>query len=583
VKKEIEIFLNSTHDAVIAINNNEIITIFNKAAEKLTEIRARDAINKKVVDVIKTTRLPIVLETGESELNQIQMLLDTEIITNRKPVYNDDGKIIGAIAVFRDISEVKELVEKITDLRSIKNTLKAIIESTQDAISVVDEKGYGMMINPAYTRLTGFTMDDVIGSYCTKDVASGESVHLKVLESKKPVSGARLRVGPQKKEVLVEAAPIIVNGELRGSVAVIHDLTEINRLLNELDEAKSIIRNLEAKYCFDDIIGEDFKFKKIIKKAKAAASTPATVILRGESGVGKELFAHAIHNESKRKNNQFVRVNCAALSESLLESELFGYVSGAFTGANKDGKIGLFEKADRGTIFLDEIGEMKISTQVKLLRVLQEREIVRVGGTKSISVDVRIISATNKNLEEEIKKGNFRKDLYYRLNVVPIDIIPIREHIEDVDLIVHKLIIKYNQEYGRSVQSISKNAINEIKKYNWPGNVREIENYIGRTIINMDFNDEIIEHKHLPLINVSNINIIDTSGIELDTLELKCINLKEASQEFERKYILNVLKKNGNNRILTAKELQISERSLYYKISKYEIEKQHATNCANSK
>jgi transcriptional regulator with PAS, ATPase and Fis domain len=199
MKKEIELFLDSTHDAVIAINEEEIITIFNRAAEKLTQISAKEAIGKPVSEVILTTRLPLVLERGNPELNQIQSLLDTEIITNRKPVYNDQGKIIGAIAVFRSISEVKSLVEKITNLKEIKNTLKAIIESTQDAISVVDADGYGMMINPAYTRLTGYTQEDVIGSYCTKDLASGESVHLRVLKTRKTVSGVRLKVGPKKK------------------------------------------------------------------------------------------------------------------------------------------------------------------------------------------------------------------------------------------------------------------------------------------------------------------------------------------------------------------------------------------------
>jgi PAS domain S-box-containing protein len=569
VKKEIELFLNSIHDAVIAIDKDAVITIFNKAAEELTKIKAKDAINKKVSDVIETTRLPLVLKTGESELNQLQLLLDTEIITNRKPVYNDEGEIIGAIAVFRNVSEVKELIEKITNLRSIQNTLKAIIESTQDAISVVDENGYGMMINRAYTRLTGYTTEDIIGLYCTKDLASGESVHLEVLKTKKPVSGAKLRVGPQRKEVIVEAAPIIVNGKLKGSVAVIHDVTEINRLISELDQAKSIIRSLEAKYTFDDIIGKDTKFMRIIKKAKATATTPATIMLRGESGVGKELFAHAIHNKSKRKNNQFVRVNCAALSDSLLESELFGYEPGAFTGANKDGKIGLFEKAHHGTIFLDEIGEIKKSTQVKLLRVVQEREIVRVGGTKAIEVDVRIISATNKNLEQEVENGNFRKDLYYRLNVVPINIIPLREHIEDIDLIVHKLIVKYNQEYGRNVQTISLKAIGKMKLYDWPGNVRELENFIGRMMININLQDEIIELKHLPSLGIVSNEVYENEVIEKKTCIKKYDNLKEASNEFEKIYIMTILKENNNNRIVTARELQISERSLYYKISKY--------------
>lgn len=571
MKKEIELFLNSIHDSVIAIDRNAIITIFNKAAEELTKIKAKDAINKKISDVIKTTRLPLVLKTGKSELNQLQLLLDTEIITNRKPVYNDEGEIIGAIAVFRNVGEVKELIEKITNLRSIQNTLKAIIESTQDAISVVDENGYGMMINRAYTRLTGYTTDDIIGLYCTKDLASGESVHLEVLKTRKSVSGAKLRVGPQKKEVIVEAAPIMVNGELKGSVAVIHDVTEINRLISELDQAKSIIRSLEAKYTFDDIIGKDTEFMKIIKKAKATATTPATIMLRGESGVGKELFAHAIHNKSRRKNNQFIRVNCAALSDSLLESELFGYEPGAFTGANKNGKIGLFEKAHHGTIFLDEIGEIKKSTQVKLLRVVQEREIVRVGGTKAVEVDVRIISATNKNLEQEVKNGNFRKDLYYRLNVVPINIIPLREHIEDMDLIVHKLIIKYNQEYGRNVQTVSSKAIEKLKRYDWPGNVRELENFIGRMMININLQDEIIELRHLPLLVTATNEFYEKEIIERNIDNKKYDSLKNASNEFEKKYIIWRLKENNNNRIMTAKELQISERSLYYKISKYRI------------
>lgn len=571
MKKEIELFLDSTHDAVIAVNKEAIITIFNKAAEKLTQLNAKDVINKKIVDVIETTRLPIVLENGKPELNQLQSLLDTEIITNRKPVYNDSGEIIGAIAVFRDVGEVKTLIDKITNLKSLKNTLRAIIDSTQDAISVVDENGYGMMINPAYTRLTGYTSEDIIDKYCTADLSSGESVHLKVLKTGKSVSGIRLRVGPQNKEVIVEAAPIMVNGKLKGSVAVIHDLTEINRLINELDQAKSIIRNLEAKYTFEDIIGDSPKFKKIIRKAKATATTPATIILRGESGVGKELFAHAIHNKSRRKNNQFVRVNCAALNKNLLESELFGYESGAFTGANKKGKIGLFEKANGGTIFLDEIGEIEKNTQVKLLRVLQEREIIRVGGTKPIVVDVRIISATNKNLELEVEKGNFRKDLYYRLNVVPINIIPLREHISDIDLLVHKLIIKYNQEYGRNVNSISKKALEEIKKYSWPGNVRELENFIGRTIINMNFQDTIIKFKHLPLLGLLNDEKIKTEIVEKEIFSKKFDNLKDATNNFEKRYIISLLKENDNNRSKTAKALEISERSLYYKIKKYNI------------
>lgn len=570
MKKEIELFLDSTHDGVIAVNKDETITIFNKAAEDLTQIDRRDAINKNIKNVIPTTRLPLVLATGKSELNQKQPLGNIEIVTNRKPVINDKGEIVGAIAVFREITEIKKLAEEITNLKEIQSMLKAIFEATQDAISVVDQDGYGVLINPAYTRLTGYTEKDIIGEFCTKDLHEGESVHLKVLETKKPISGVKLRVGPNKREVIVEAAPIIVDGELRGSVGVLHDLTEINHLINELNQAKSIIRSLEAKYTFDDIIGRNEKFLKIIKKAKAAATTPATIILRGESGIGKELFAHAIHNKSKRKHNKFIRVNCAALSDSLLESELFGYESGAFTGASKKGKVGFFEQADGGTIFLDEIGEVNKSTQVKLLRVLQEKEILRVGATKPTKVDVRLISATNKNLEKEVQEGNFRKDLYYRLNVIPINIPPLREHMEDIEPIVNHLIVKYNQEYGRHIEIVSTQAMQIIKNYQWPGNVRELENYIGRAIINMELGEQVIKQKHLPNINqINKKELVEQNEV---SYELDAVELKKAKALFERQHIIKVLKANGHNRKKTAKALDITERSLYYKIKKYEID-----------
>jgi len=211
-------------------------------------------------------------------------------------------------------------------------------------------------------------------------------------------------------------------------------------------QAKQIIRNLEAKYTFDDIVGSSEILLNAVEKAKIAAETPATVIIRGESGTGKELFAHAIHNASNRRYAQFVRVNCAAISENLLESELFGYEEGAFTGASKGGKVGLFEKANGGTIFLDEIGELSLNTQAKLLRVLQEKEILRVGSNKPKAIDVRIISATNVDLENAILEKKFRQDLYYRLNVVPIDIPPLRKHKSDIPDMVKHLINKYNQE-----------------------------------------------------------------------------------------------------------------------------------------
>ncbi len=574
MKREIELILDSTHDAMIAVDNRGIITIYNAAAGRLTSKLPEDVIGKHIGEVVETTRLPYILETGESELNRKQMLGEIEIVTNRMPVKNEIGQVIGAIAVFRDITEIHALAEEITNLKEMQYMLEAILNATQDAISVVNQDAVGWLINPAYTRLTGYTEKDIIGKPSTVDLAEGESVHLKVLETKEPVKGMYHRVGPSKKEVMTEAAPIIVDGQLRGSVAVIHDLTEINKLISELNQAKQIIRNLEAKYTFDDIIGDSELMNATVAKARLAAETPATIVLRGESGTGKELFAHAIHNASDRKFSQFVRVNCAAISENILESELFGYVEGAFTGASKGGKIGLFEQADGGTIFLDEIGEISLTMQAKLLRVLQEKEIVRVGGTKPITVDVRIISATNVDLEKAVFDGTFRKDLYYRLNVFPIQIPALRNHKDDIGELIRFLISKYNQEYGRHVRDISDLAMEHMESYDWPGNVRELENYIGRAMINMRMIETTLDRYHMPAFQT---NIAEMSPeIHLDRFEIPDIpegerKLSVHLEIVEKRHILSVLRSNDDNREQTAKDLGVSLRSLYYKLKKYGI------------
>jgi len=460
MKRELELILDSTHDAMIAVDIEGVITLYNKAAEKLTNFYAKDVLGKKIVDVIKNTRLPHIMVSGEAELDQKQQLGNTEIITNRMPVRDKEGHIIGAIAVFRDISEVARLAEKITNLKQMRTMLEAIINATQDAISVVDENGRGTLINPAYSRLTGYYEEDIIGKLSTVDLGDdGESIHLEVLRKKKPVTGLKFNVGLSRRDLYVSAAPIYENGELKGSVAVLQDFTETRRLSRELDQARQIIRNLEAKYTFEDIKGDNPVIINAIEKAKLAANTPATVLLQGESGTGKELFAHAIHNASDRKHSKFVRVNCMAINEGILESELFGYSGGAFTGALKSGKAGYFEMTDGGTIFLDEIGEISLATQAKLLRVLQEKEVVRVGDSKVVPVDVRVIAATNVDLEKAIEDKSFRKDLYYRLNVIPIKTPALREHKDDIKILIMSILHKQNQVFGRSVKDLSDEAL----------------------------------------------------------------------------------------------------------------------------
>ncbi|MHB8171973.1 MAG: sigma-54 interaction domain-containing protein [Thermincolia bacterium] len=583
-KQELNVILNSTHDGMVAVNVKGIVTIFNVAAEKITGLKAEILIGRLASEVIPNTRLHIILQTGKTELNQQQKMGLTTIVTNRVPVRDEDGKIKGAVAIFRDISEIINLAEEITNLKQMKTLLSAVINSTQDAISVVDENGMGIMINPAYTRMTGLTEADVINRPATVDIAEGESTHYQVLRTRKSVRGVRLKVGPNKREVMVNVAPIIVDGKLKGSVGVIHDISEIRKLTDELETARRIIRQLEAKYSFDDIVGSSDEIMAASEQAVRTAATPATVLLRGESGTGKELFAHAIHNASQRYRGKFIRVNCAALTESLLASELFGYEEGAFTGASKGGKVGLFEEANGGTIFLDEIGDVSLSIQAKLLRVLQEKEIIRVGGTKSISVDARAIAATNANLEQKIKEGTFREDLYYRLNVVPIFIPPLRRRKADIPGLAYFLIGKFNQEYGRKVERVQPQVMEILAQYHWPGNIRELENVLGRAIINMRYNEDTIMIYHLPALGKH--SVLPRPELQAESWNVSAgegglgtalmgdygsQTLEEMMDQVEKQIILKVMEQCGGNKTLAARKLNIAIRSLYYKLEKHGV------------
>ncbi|MGB4515021.1 MAG: sigma-54-dependent Fis family transcriptional regulator [Bacillota bacterium] len=569
--EELEVILNSTHDGMVAVDSSGIITVFNAAAGKLMNVEPEDMIGRVAEEVIPNTRLHIVLKTGQEELNQKQVLGDVTIICNRMPVRDKGGVIIGAVSVFRDITDVMCLAEEITNLKHIQGLLEAIIDSTEDAISVVDENGIGILINPAYTRLTGLVEEDVIGKPATIDIAEGESVHMKVLRTGRPVRGARLKVGPGRREVMVHAAPVFVGNELKGSVAAIHDLTDIRRLTEELDSARRLLRTLQAKYTFDDIIAVSKGMALAVEQARRVSSTPATVLLRGESGTGKELFAHAIHNASLRRHKQFVRVNCTAISSTLFEAELFGYEDGAFTGAKRGGKRGLFEEADGGTIFLDEIGELPLSLQAKLLRILHEKEIVRVGGTQAVPVDVRIIAATNTDLEKAVKEGRLREDLYYRLNVVPIFIPPLRERIEDLPFLCQILIRKFNQAYGRNVTRISREAIEALSTYDWQGNVRELENVLSRAMINMHYRDVEILPEHLPALDKMGSRFGYTQPRPANEQKGAAKELRDAVKDAEISAITRALETAGGNKRIAADILGISIRNLYYKLKRYNI------------
>ncbi|TDL93058.1 sigma-54-dependent transcriptional regulator [Vibrio vulnificus] len=568
---KMDLILNTTSEGMVVIDHEGFIIMFNDSAERASDTKREDVIGRHIKDFIPSTGLLRVMQTNQKEVNQeITLSNGMELITTRIPLVNADKEVIGAFAVFRNKMEAVQLAEQITDLKEIQTMLQAIIQSSDEAISVVDDQGRGLLINPAYTRITGLTKTQVIGKPASIDIYEGESMHMKVLQTKKPVRGVNMRVGPKHKEVIVNVAPIIVDGCLKGSVGVIHDVSEIQALTHELNRARQIIRTLQAKYSFDDIIGASEEMKLPIEQAKLSARTPATVLLRGESGTGKELFAHAIHNASDRKFNKFVRVNCAAISESLLESELFGYDEGAFTGASRGGKVGFFEEANQGSIFLDEIGELPANIQAKLLRVLQEKEIVRVGGTKPIPINVRVIAATNINLEQAIANGSFREDLYFRLNRMPIFIAPLRKRKEDLRELAEHLINKINQEYGRSIEGITAAAIHKMQIYNWPGNVRELENILGRAIIFMKLNETIIDIHHIP-------DFIEEIPLKQEKLLMKLSGyvsgkpLSEIIDQYEAEIIQQAFHTHKGNKTLTAKALGISVRNLYYKMEKLKL------------
>ncbi|WP_313894360.1 sigma 54-interacting transcriptional regulator [Psychrobacillus sp.] len=556
-KKMQELIFNSIEEGMISVNPLGIVNFFNKSASRMTNVRVEDAIGKHVNTVISHSELPRTFETGHVELNQ-ELILEsgTKIVTSRYPMINDEGKKIGAFAVFKDITEVVRLAEEITNLTDIQTMLEAIIHSSDDAISVVDEEGKGILINPAYTRITGFSEEEVIGKPATADISEGESIHLKVLQTQKPIRGVNLRVGRQEKDVIVNVAPIIVNNHLKGSVGVIHDMTEIRSLMKELDHARTLIRTLESPYLFEDIHGDSEVIKFAIEQARLAASVPITVFLRGEIGSGKELFAHAIHSESNRKFNKFIRVNCSSLEEHLLERELFGYEESGISYP------GLFDAAVSGTLFFDEVGELAKKTQAKLLRVLRESSILRVGGTKPIPVDVRIIAASSLNIEKAMREGTFREDFYFQLNRMPIHVPSLRERKEDIPIIVEHLLVNLNKEYGRNIEGLSKSASESLLLYEWPGNVREIENVMSRTMIFMQSTDRIIEEHHLP-------KLITVHATEDDDQVIG--TLAEQMDEMEKKVLLNALRVCEGNKSQTAKKLNISLRTLYYKLEKYNL------------
>ena len=344
---------------------------------------------------------------------------------------------------------------------------------------------------------------------------------------------------------------------------ILAKIERITQLSSLIKENEYLLSKLQQTYDFTNMIGKTDKIQKLFRLVEEVAATNTTVLIRGESGTGKELIANAIHYNSLRVKRPFIKINCGVLAESLLESELFGHVRGAFTGAIKD-KIGRFEMANGGTLFLDEIGDISLNMQLKLLRVLQEGEFERVGGTETIKVDVRIIAATNKDLEKAMEEGSFRQDLYYRLNVIPIEVPPLRERAEDIKYLVYHFIEKFNKIYGKNIRDIEPQALNVLEKYHFPGNIRELENLIERIIV-LDKTGMIRLADLPPHIRQNNKSMGNGEDADLSQ------GLNKLVEDYERNLILKALDQNNYNKFQTAKMLNMNRSTFMSKLKKYNI------------
>ena len=387
-------------------------------------------------------------------------------------------------------AELREVDKLLHENALMQERLQMILEAVQDGICVVDKSGLITYVNPAYLRIVRKTREMVLGQNVFESAPDGNRVG--VLKS----GVARIGALSHKKNgttVVANVNPIFVDGEIAGVVSVIKDITEIQRLMERLTQVSAraeyleqeLLRTKKTATAFSNYIGKSGKVVDVLALATKAAASTATVLIRGESGTGKEVIAEGIHYASARRRGPFIRVNCGAIPPALLESELFGHERGAFTGAVKR-KLGKFELANHGTIFLDEVAEMDKNMQVKLLRVLQQKEFDRVGGEETVHVDVRIIAATNRDLEAMMKAGEFREDLYYRLNVIPLLLPPLRERVDDIPLLVEHFIGKISAAQQKPVRGITPDAMEVLMGYRWPGNVRELENVIERVITLMD-------------------------------------------------------------------------------------------------
>lgn len=447
------------------------------------------------------------------------------------------------------------------NLQQISKLLEVVFENAHEPMVVTDKEGNILLFNRSYREFLGI-QENVIGKPVT-EVIENTRMHIVGREGVPEIADIQQIKG---QKMIAHRIPIMDEGQVIAVLGTVlfqdvKELASLAAMVGQLKDEltyykKELRRRLGATYHFDQIVGYSQKMKELKKFSQKVAKSDSTVLITGESGTGKELFAHAIHAESKRKMGPFIRVNCAAIPDSLLESELFGYEEGAFTGAARRGKKGKFELADHGTILLDEIGDMPLPLQAKLLRVLQEKEVERVGAVRSTPIDVRVIASTNQDLPALIKDGRFRADLYYRLNVVSLEIPPLRERLEDLPELVSNLLQRLVESTGISVKSIDDEAWSVLRSYSWPGNVRELNNVLERALHLLEGDQLKKEHLWLP----ASVESRPSRPVQ---------SLKETLERAEKEALLMAMQEAEGNKLEAAKLLKISKSSFYEKWEKH--------------
>ena len=561
----LNVLIDSAHNGIVVVDSEGIIQILNRSAEKITEIKTRDAIGKNVSEVMPNTRLKQVFLSGVTELVRRQRIGNSMLLINRTPII-EDGRITGAIVVFQDLAEAERAVENLGKARNAINILEHILDYAYESITVIDETEKIIYFNRANLEMLGIDPKVAIGRKISEILP--DSRLPTVLKTGVP----EIRVSSIKGDNrIVNRIPIKRDGKIVGAMGMVlfKEMADLRELYKKLDFLNSKVgyyrKRLEnqwmSRYDISDIIGKSKIVGELKRQIMKIASTDSPVLIKGETGTGKELFAHAIHSMSRRKERPFVRVNCAAIPKELLESELFGYEQGAFTGARRKGMIGKFELANEGTIFLDEISDMPLSMQAEILRVLQEKEVIRVGGTKPLSLDFRLITSTNKSLRQLVEEDKFRADLFYRVEVVTIDLPPLRERKGDIRVLANYLVHKKGCAIGKPFLRISDSVFKIFELHDWPGNIRELSSVIEQAIAFSE--GEIIDIENLP------DRFLLSSKTSL--LSAKKHILKEGKTKTEKQIIANALKIAKGNRTKAARLLGIHRSGLYQKMEKYHI------------